>query len=644
MILKDGFYLSAFLHIDELAHLLDVKLRHDQNIALWRKEGNNVSLVCYWEIERITGLKQHSTPFFSIPKTKEFINYLLSEYNLSIDDMVEIWGTPQLDTCNDYHSVNEYPNVAYHSISHLFSSLMLDSKKFYNDCIIGLAVDAGPENVVELDAYKKFYYAGCFVKNGDIEIFPIYSPGRLWSYSKNLFNKREGTLMALAYASTSKVEFEEEDILPLQDINSYMQAKEYIDRLADKVWSITEEDKGKIFNGFDTNFSLEDNRISMVMKEIQKMSNKIMERNVEFILDKYKVDSRDAFLSLSGGYALNCPTNSYLMDKYGFKGFIAPPCVNDCGLSLGIGLYAFYKKASDDKLNVNINHAYYGNKDYNLQNVLDSGLYNLFIKNVTDFNLTKIVKDIKEAPIIWFNEASEIGPRALGNRSLLGDPRGENTKDILNKIKLREWWRPVAPIVMQEYGSDYFENYDLSPYMLRTFKIKNDKLDLIPAVAHLNETARVQTVNCIENSLLYEVLKEFMNDTGIPILCNTSLNDKGEPIINKIEEAFNFALRKGIKVAYVNGKRIEFHNHKKYLSDKPLTRNTGFITLFDDEQRNTLLKECNPNNITKDELTCYYDNYDIMTSIDLNSKSDLRKLSLHTKALIRKYGQIFERD
>ena len=136
----------------------------------------------------------------------------------------------------------------------------------------------------------------------------------------------------------------------------------------------------------------------------------------------------------------------------------------------------------------------------------------------------------------------EWGPRALGNRSILADPRNAKMKDILNeKIKHRESFRPFAPSVLEEFASDYFDIDIPSPYMLMVAKVKQP--EKIPAVTHVDGTARLQTVSKESNSLYYDLINEFYKITGIPIIINTSMNVMGEPIVNTPSDAYNMILK-----------------------------------------------------------------------------------------------------
>ncbi|WP_409161741.1 carbamoyltransferase C-terminal domain-containing protein [Pectobacterium sp. B2J-2] len=166
------------------------------------------------------------------------------------------------------------------------------------------------------------------------------------------------------------------------------------------------------------------------------------------------------------------------------------------------------------------------------------------IGSISNIDYNQVASDLCEGPIVWVSGKSEIGPRALGHRSLLIDPRYQKSKDQLNKIKQREWWRPVAPIVLEEFMSDWFVDGFPSPYMLHAFHIHPDKKENVKAIAHLDGTARIQSLSLVQNKELYYVIKAFFKKTGIPMIGNTSLNDKGEPIIESFSQALDFALRK----------------------------------------------------------------------------------------------------
>ena len=629
------------MQVSELENLLKVKFRHDQNIALWKKSGHRVELVRYWELERITGIKQHNIAFFNEQYALEFIKNLLTGEGLSLDDIIEIWGTPKLESSSAYFNKCKYADdLAYHNLCHLFSSILLDTEFIKGKIIVGLALDAGPDNIIQEDAYTKKYYSGCIYRNNSMEIFPVSSPGRIWAYAKDLFKLREGTLMALSSASKSEYVFDETEDLILMDSYCHIQSKEYVDYLYGIVSNLTENDIGEKFNGFDPKFTDEENKISIVMKQIQKVSTQMVINSINDIASQYNLETSNTYIALSGGYALNCPTNKAIMEKFDFIDLLAPPCVNDCGIALGLGLLSFYQK--DNNVEFKFKDPFYGENDNSTLETINK--YSYYIENYSDMDITIVVSDLINGPIIWFEGNSEIGPRAFGHRSILADPRNIETKSQLNAIKQREWWRPVAPIVLEEHGNDIFEHFAPSEYMLRTFNIKQEMIPQIPAVAHLNETARIQSVNENQNPVLHKIITQFYKETSIPLICNTSLNDKGEPIINKIEEAFNFALRKHINVAYINSYRINFINHDDYDQQRPFPRNIENVFPFGDSDINEINKKINPFSLGKDDIECYFDNYELYKTLKLDNINDVTKLKMHKRFIIAKYGKPFTRD
>jgi carbamoyltransferase len=147
----------------------------------------------------------------------------------------------------------------------------------------------------------------------------------------------------------------------------------------------------------------------------------------------------------------------------------------------------------------------------------------------------------------WFQGRSEFGPRALGNRSILGDPRRPEMKDTLNKrVKFRQAFRPFAPIVLYERAKDIFVGEDESPFMLRAKQVRPEWKDRIPAIVHVDGTARVQTVRREHNERIYDLLVEFEKLTGVSVLVNTSFNIKGEPIVETPQQAMNCFIYTGI--------------------------------------------------------------------------------------------------
>ena len=168
----------------------------------------------------------------------------------------------------------------------------------------------------------------------------------------------------------------------------------------------------------------------------------------------------------------------------------------------------------------------------------------------------KTIKTKDDNVISVYGGGSESGRRALGNRSILADPRSENMKDIINdKVKHRQWFRPFAPSILREDVSDWFQKDVDSPYMTTVIKFKEEVRDKVPAVVHTDGSARLQTVTENDNKWYYNFIKKFKEKTGIPIVLNTSFNDR-EPIVETPEHAINCFLRTDIDYLYFNEPKI----------------------------------------------------------------------------------------
>lgn len=168
-------------------------------------------------------------------------------------------------------------------------------------------------------------------------------------------------------------------------------------------------------------------------------------------------------------------------------------------------------------------------------------------------NKSDVVKNIIEGKIVAiFQGGSEWGPRALGNRSILFDPRNPDAKDIVNKVKKREWYRPFAGTILLEHANDYFEMLTIkeTPYMSYAIPAKQKAKDEVPGIIHVDGTCRIQTVTREQNKHFYDLIEEFYKQTGVPILFNTSFNLAGEPLVETLEDAKDTVNRSDIDLLY----------------------------------------------------------------------------------------------
>jgi predicted NodU family carbamoyl transferase len=545
---KGEYFLSTYLSQPGENSVLE--LRHDQGVALWRSSGHNVDLVRSWEVERLSGQKHHDWPIFSAARAEEFLNYLLEPEKLSLDDISCVWGTPGLP---GYRPISIPPGaegLPIHSIAHLFSGMLLDTRLFKEENIVAIAVDGGPDFLQERTDPDS-WYAGSISRQGSLTFHPVASPGPLYDAASILFWREPGTLMALASACRTKIKIDAEAaVSSLNLLGGFpiMVTIPFIRRL------IKEAEEQLAGCELDSSFSREDNIQSAVMSAVQECCQVVATQNVAQLCALGKIAPRDSYLSLSGGFALNCPTNSQLMDRFGFRGLLTPPCANDSGQAIGLGLMGLYQSGMLRDKDFTFASAFYGNPLRDTEEALRE--FSPWITDTSDFSGEQFVRDISSSIIAWVDGQSEIGPRALGHRSLLGDPRVAKTKDDLNRVKQRQWWRPVAPIVMSAHAAEWFEQSRFSPYMLEVAYVREGMRGKVPAIVHLDGSARLQALDPGIDRRLDDALDAFRRATGIPMLCNTSLNDKGEPIVDTAAEALTFCIRKGIKVIYLGGRRV----------------------------------------------------------------------------------------
>ena len=254
-------------------------------------------------------------------------------------------------------------------------------------------------------------------------------------------------------------------------------------------------------------------------------------------------------LCLGGGVALNGVANYKILKEGPFENLHIPPSPGDAGSAIGCAQYLYYhheknkRKIESDAASIK-NNTYVGPSYSNdeIKSFLDMNKihYNYLETNLL---LETTAKLISEGNVVgWYQGKMEWGPRALGNRSILADPRNAKMKDILNeKIKHRESFRPFAPCILEEHASEYFDIDTTSPYMLLVAPVK--KPEKIPAVTHVDGTSRLQTVSKDTNPLFYSLIDEFYKTTDVPVLINTSMNVRGEPIVNTIEQAYNMIIK-----------------------------------------------------------------------------------------------------
>ncbi|HZS02961.1 MAG TPA: carbamoyltransferase C-terminal domain-containing protein [Chloroflexota bacterium] len=236
-------------------------------------------------------------------------------------------------------------------------------------------------------------------------------------------------------------------------------------------------------------------------------------------------------LCLAGGVALNCVMNARLRDEGPFRRIWVQPAAGDAGTALGAALWVDAHQRRDAERRYVMEHAFLGPAygDDEIEGFLRwSKLPYRRLADVAEEASALLARD---KIIGWFQGRMEFGPRALGARSILASPIQAAMQDRLNEIKDREDFRPVAPVVLEEEAANWFVGAEPSPYMLFVYDVRPDRADRIPAVRHVDGTARIQTINRAQHPLYYDLLKAFQRRTGVPVLVNTSFNTRGEPIV-----------------------------------------------------------------------------------------------------------------
>lgn len=271
--------------------------------------------------------------------------------------------------------------------------------------------------------------------------------------------------------------------------------------------------------------------------DIAHSLQKVLEETVLKLVDWLHKETGESNLCLAGGVALNCVLNARLRDKSAFKNIWVQPAAGDAGTALGAALWIDAQQSDAKQRSFVMDHAYWGP-------AFDDAEIEKFLKwaKVPHTRMDNVAAEaaalLAENKIIgWYQGRTEFGPRALGSRSILASPIDPSMQAKLNEVKDREDFRPVAPVVLEEDADEWFQGAKYSPFMLFVYNVNEEKADQIPAVRHVDGTARIQTVNEQQHPTYYNLLKEFKKLTGVPVLVNTSFNTLGKPIVNTPRDA-----------------------------------------------------------------------------------------------------------
>jgi carbamoyltransferase len=407
------------------------------------------------------------------------------------------------------------------------------------------------------DANPNFCSLACYGFGNKLET--LYYPGLQIGHAYNLFTEllgigdgiyKAGSTMGLA--AFGKVN---PDIIKSLDkyTKTFWERTEKIDdwrwiyqlfmkTTGKMIWNYNPESPLVYEDKFKVEFFNKDTSYSRETMDAAATIQYIFEQTVFRALNKLHDDTQgfnNDTICLAGGSFLNCTTNGKIHKNTPFKNVSPYPGSGDEGLSIGAALFVTHHILDIPRKFKTVPEVVYTGKEYETP------------VGGSPINLEYVAKSLNEGKVVaWFQGGSEFGPRALGNRSFLANPKLPEMKDYLNfQIKNREWYRPFAPAVCYEDVSKYFDIAGESPYMLKICNVITDKL---PSVTHVDGTARVQTVKKEDNPKFYEILREFEKFSGVPVLLNTSLNLSDEPIVETPEDALNLFNRSKTDILVIN--------------------------------------------------------------------------------------------
>ncbi|MCY1513724.1 Decarbamoylnovobiocin carbamoyltransferase [compost metagenome] len=273
---------------------------------------------------------------------------------------------------------------------------------------------------------------------------------------------------------------------------------------------------------------------------VQRLTEELIFHILKGLHQKTGLDT----VCIAGGVAQNSVANGKIIQNTPFKKLYIPPAGHDAGTAIGAALWVYNEVLKQPRAEM-MAHGYFGSKFTNEEVEAILKEKNISFRRLDDEGLYNEVSNcLMDGGVVgWFQGRAEFGPRALGHRSILADPRRTDAKEILNsKIKRRESFRPFAPSILKSHTADFFEQVDDVPFMEKVFIIKEEKRSAIPAVTHVDGTGRLQTVDQQVEPRYYALIDAFYKKTGVPILLNTSFNEN-EPIVNSPQEALDCFLR-----------------------------------------------------------------------------------------------------
>ena len=563
------------------------------SIVKFSTDGNVLDYVAISEERLIRKKYPYTFPMFSIDYCMKYFGLNnLNQIDLLVTDWIRLrrWqiSGPTYNTLEFDYLKNIFKfdpkkiRIINHHLAHAASTYYTSG--FKNSAI--LIVDGNGSDLETTTYYQAKEHKINFIENykfhGIGACYGLVTGGIL-----NLGTGGEGKTMGLApygkkYKSDFKIKCNLKGIkndfsdfmrrMPCSDVLNQINNKYRVNALKQKIKKCN--DPKKLTNKY----------YSSIAYTVQNVTEKALVHLAKDIYKKTKSEN----ICIAGGVGLNSVSNKIILDKTKFKNIFIFPACSDSGIPFGLAIWGYYylkELGNFKRKNINFINAYTGN-EYKSKNILNCLIKNKIIYKQS--SLKEVAQIISKGQIVgWFQGRSEYGPRALGNRSILADSRRKDMKDILNmRVKHRESFRPFAPSILEEYASKYFDLQCKSPYMLLIAKVKKPKI--VPAITHIDGTARVQTVSKKANKKFYSLIKEFKNITGVPCILNTSFNDAGDPIVESPEDALETFFKCDMDYLYID----KFLISKKENSKKNIYKKINYeIKKKIYKRRNDLLKK-----------------------------------------------------
>lgn len=492
---------------------------------------------------------------------------ILEKNKLSIDDIDLFVFSSCCELPRKNYHVEGIPDkkiriIPSHHLSHAYSTYYSSG---FEEAIImvidnegNIINDLGKENFYENELEHMTYYIGKSDKvifHSRDEVDPKYiGIGDAYRYFTNYLG-----FPSYVYAGKTM------GLAPYGDRNKYKHIKifefnESTGKITCRIKNNYKNSSKSIKDFFHDNYNMDiiepRTPIDDITKEYEDLAFLIQDELEEVLIKKVKYLVKETGIKnicIAGGVGLNCVANGRILKECNIDNIFIIPAAGDTGECLGNAYYGYYDILKQTK-KIKFKSPFLGFKYTNDEILIELKKYdNIEYKKYEDMNkLNKeIAKELANNKIIGrFEGQSEFGPRALGNRSILMSPIDKNNKDILNsKVKFRESFRPFAPSVLYDYASEYFDLQTESPYMLLAVKVL--KKDKIPAVTHVDNTARVQTVRKEDNKDYYDLINEFYYLTDVPVILNTSFNLDGQPIVETPKDAIDCFVSTNIDVLMI---------------------------------------------------------------------------------------------